>query len=188
MSSLSRQTAGLPPAQSATVGTLLINTTPSYLIGVGTTPTAGYRIEPPELATGEQYDNMCNTVTRAVALERFKNKNPTHFQDQPLNKTNHEKFEKWQKAYKFWNGEYSISTQRKVQAECPQEVQSIRAHLWEIIQDEDMKSVAEFEEQWDVKAVFRLRECLRSSFCKAFGVAVVVVSVATVIILKTKNS
>lgn len=167
---------------------LPINARPqSYLIGVGSNSSLGYKIDPPELRSTFEYDNMCPTFSRQKALEEFKLKYPDKFKENSTDAKTQLIFEKWQKAYKFWNGDYSHVEQMKVQAECPQEIQAIRAHLWEIIQDEESKTIEVYEKHCVVQAVTRLRDCINSSVCKKSIMMAVIITCVVILILKTKE-
>lgn len=143
-----------------------------------------YRIEPAELATASEYDNMCSTLPRTEALKSFKQKYPEKFIDNSTDEKMHQVFENWQKAYKFWNGEYSIVGQRKIQVECPQEVQAIRAHLWEIIQEESLKTEEELINKWYFKYSLRIRDCLYSTNCKLAMIISLIIAGVVLVVFK----
>lgn len=145
---------------------------------------AKHRIYPPELRTAAEYGNMCSTVPIANALHSFKQKYPDKFPENSSDSKVSEVFEKWQKAFKFWNGEYSIVNQQKIEKECPQEIQAIRSHLWEIINDEDAKSAAQFANKWYVRGVFNLQNCVRSiSSHWLLKIALVIATLALVVLI-----
>lgn len=144
---------------------------------------AGQRIDPPELRNGDAYDRMASDLptTRSTALERFKKQYPEHFVDNPADERAHEIFLKWQKAFQYWEGGYSIRDEHRIHAECPQEIQAIRSHLNAIILDE---TAAKFERE-NENSTFRTCCLAMHSLISArwFQIAMLVLSIAIIVLV-----
>lgn len=92
-------------------------------------------------------------VPMAVALAQFKEKYPEKHKDTPLDKTAHETYLRYQSAHDFWLTGKGEKTE--VEIECHQEIQAIRAHLWEVILDD---ATAEMRESTDQLLMERVNE------------------------------
>lgn len=86
---------------------------------------------------GRDYNRLCPTVPLAEALQRFTRKHPDHF-DKTTGKVSAAS-QRWQKALQFWEGTLKSDVDNKVEAECSEEIDAIRRHLWKIIQADKKK-------------------------------------------------